>query len=122
MTQLSMKELFSNLKSDRIIYQIAQIILAVNLLGVLIIILFFGKLPPFTPLFNQMPWGEQRIAPTIFIFLPSVLSLIIFAANIFFASYLYRKNPLIARLFSITSFLVSVLVLIFIIRTIHTVI
>ncbi|HZQ30056.1 MAG TPA: hypothetical protein VFA93_03185 [Patescibacteria group bacterium] len=117
-----MKELFSNLKSDRIIYQIAQIILAVNLLGVLIIILFFGKLPPFTPLFNQMPWGEQRIAPTIFIFLPSVLSLIIFAANIFFASYLYRKNPLIARLFSITSFLVSVLVLIFIIRTIHTVI
>lgn len=113
-----MKEILNNLKSDRILYQIAQLTLATIILSLLLVILFFGKLPPFAPLFNQMPWGEQRIAPTIFIFLLPLLSFLIFALNIFLASYLYKKNPLISRLFSVTSFLISILVLIYLIRTI----
>ena|SRR5260221_2168451 len=117
-----MKELFNTLSKDKFIYRNSIFSLAIIISNFLYIILYYGKLPPFTPLFNQMPWGQQRIAPTIFIFMMPILALTIFFSNLLLSFFLYKRNPLISRLFSTTSLLISILTLIFIIKTIHTVI
>ncbi len=57
--------------------------------GILIIIelfspLFFYRfLPPFIPIFNQMPWGQERLGKTITIFVPVLVALLISIINLF---------------------------------------
>ncbi len=78
----------------------------------------YTKLPPLLPVFNQLPWGEQRLTITPGIFIPAVVVLIIFLINLILSAYSYERSPLLARLFAVTSFLTSLLILLFVIRTI----
>lgn len=116
-----MNAFFEDLKEDKLLERGFLLNFFVILICFFYILLYFGNLPPFIPLFNQMPWGDQRIVKTVWIFMMPILAFLIFAINLTLSSISYKKNPLISRLFSITSFLVSVLILIFIIRTVHTV-
>ncbi len=116
-----MNEFFKSLKEDKLVKRGSFLNSFVIILSFFYIILYFGHLPPFIPLFNQLPWGEQRITQTIWIFMMPVLALLIFSVNLIVASLFYKKNPLIARLFSVTSFMISVLIFLFIVRTIQTV-
>lgn len=115
-----MKEFFRNLKEDKLLIRGSVINLSLIVLSLGYIFLYYAKLPPFIPLFNQMPWGIDRITRTAWIFILPGISLLIFYINLFFSSFFYKKNPLIARLFSATSFFISVLTFLFIVRTIHT--
>lgn len=116
-----MNAFFKDLREDKLLGQGFVFNFIIILISLLYIFLYFRNLPPFIPIFNQMPWGEQRIAKTIWIFILPFLSFLILIINLTLSSMFYKKNPLIARLFSITSFLVSVLTFLFIVRTIHTV-
>lgn len=78
----------------------------------------YQNLPPFIPLYNQMPWGQARLGSQPFIFLPLFITLCIFIINALFASVVYIKVPLLARLFAITTLLFSFMAILFIIRTI----
>lgn len=120
MAHTFMKELFKDLKEDKFLKQNTILNILIILLSFIYVVLYFGNLPPFIPLFNQMPWGEQRIVSSVWIFLPPFLSLLIFGVNLFSSALIYKKNPLIPRLFSITSSLISILIFLFIFRTIHT--
>lgn len=82
----------------------------------------YQKLPPVIPIFNQLPWGEQRLGDKLQIFLPIIIAISINILNIFIASFNYKNIPLISRMFSVTSFLICLLMLIFIIRTVKIVI
>ncbi len=88
------------------------------LITLFFILMTLTKLPPFVPIFNQLPWGEDRIGTKIQIFLPMVITAIIFIINFVLASLIYKKMPLPARILCITSLLTSFFVLIFSIRTI----
>lgn len=77
----------------------------------------FGNLPPFLPLFNQMPWGQARLVTKIQIFLPLVLVFFIIVSNAFFSLYVYKKMPLISRFLTATSFIIAFLALLLIART-----
>jgi len=116
-----MNGFFKEIKEDKILFRGSILSVTIILVSLLFIILYYGSLPPLIPLFNQMPWGEDRISNSIFIFLIPTITLLIFVTNLIFAKLIYKKIPLISRLFSMTSFLISVLSLLFIIRTISTI-
>lgn len=115
-----MKEFFKDITQDKILKRGSILSVSIIVLSLIYIIIYYNSLPPFIPLFNQMPWGEERITKTIWIFLLPFIGFCIFAANLFYSRYIYRKTPLLARLSIMTSFLIAVLILIFIIRTISS--
>lgn len=114
-----MKEYFKILKQDKLLKRLFIASFVLLLITVLYIFLNFRDLPPLLPVFNQLPWGEKRLSPTPGIFIPSIVVFVIFIFNIIASSLSYSKSPLIARMFAVTSFLISLLTLLFIVRTIE---
>lgn len=113
-----MKEFFKDIKNDKAIIP-AFFINGVLIIASIIFIFFsYGNLPPFVPIFNQLPWGEQRLGPTITIFIPVLVALLILIINIFTSALIYKKTPLVARMLATTSLLASILIFLFIIKTV----
>ncbi len=111
-----MKKIIKTLFSDKII-RLDLVVSTILLFGTLLfIIISYRKLPPFLPLFNQMPWGDQRLGQRIEVFIPLLLATTIFIANTIFSYYLYQKMPLVSRMLSITSFIISLFTAIFLLR------
>lgn len=116
-----MKKYFKEIFADRQFERITFLTVIVIILGLLFILLRFTSLPPFIPIFNQLPWGDQRIIGKTGIFIPLILSFAIFIINLVSSAFIYKRNPLSARLFAVTSFLIALMTLLFIIRTIQIV-
>lgn len=110
---------FSQIKYDKLIFRGFIINFLMIVITTLYILVSFRNLPPFLPLFNQMPWGEERIAQTAWIFVIPLISLLIFIFNLIYSEVTYSKTPLVPRMLVITSFLVSILALLFVVRTIQ---
>ena len=113
-----MKEFFNNIFSDKIMGASFLGSLFFIALSFLVILFSYHKLPPFIPIFNQLPWGTQRIGTTITIFIPVSISLLISITNLIFSISLYKKTPLMSRILSVTSLILSILVFLFIIKII----
>lgn len=113
-----MKTLINRLKSDKILLRGFLISFLLTLITVIYIAINYSSLPPFIPIFNQLPWGDQRFTQTPGIFIPTIIFLLIFCLNFIIATAVYLKNPLIARVVAATTLLASVMHFIFIIRTI----
>lgn len=96
--------------------------------GVLIILsllysgLMYNSLPPVLPLYNQMPWGEDRLGIKLELFILPSLAFFILLINSLLAYFFYERMPLVSRALAITCFLVSLIISIFIFRTIQLVI
>lgn len=114
--RISMKNFFDGIIADRITR--TATILSVLLIFITLIytLLIYAGLPPYIPIFNQLGWGDPRLGENYLIFLPILLSLGVVILNIFLASLAYTAMPLISRIITITSLLVSALTLIFVIR------
>lgn len=112
-----MKEFINNIKADKWTYRGFNISLFLTFLTVVYILINYSKLPPFIPIFNQLPWGIQRLTITPGIFIPIAVFGIIFIVNLIFTSVVYPKNPLLARIVAATTFLVAILNFLFIFRT-----
>lgn len=80
------------------------------------ILFFYRSLPPFIPIFNQLQWGEPRLAEKIMIFLPTIITVVLAVVNLFLSSILYKKMPLVSRMLCITSLLLSLINLTFTFR------
>lgn len=117
-----MNALFKNLQQDKIIFFSSLITVSLIVLNVLMIALFYKNLPPYIPLYNQMPWGEARIGAKIEIFIIPGLILIITIVNFLFSKNYYQKIPLISRLLAVTSFLISFLGFVLVLRIIKIII
>jgi hypothetical protein len=92
--------------------------IALFLIQLAYLIFSLPKLPPLLPVFNQLPWGVERLGTTYSIFLPLVVALICSVTNLILASITYSSMPLIARIMGFSSFLVMLLCFIFTLRTI----
>lgn len=117
-----MKELFEKVNTDRIIKLSTYFSLGFILLHLIFILFLYNFLPPFLPLYNQMPWGEERIGTKIEIFIPLIITSSLFPINFLVSMWLYEKMPLVSRILNITSVLICVLSFIFIMRTIQLII
>lgn len=113
-----MKEFFKDIKSDKAIIP-AFFINSLFIIASIIYILFsYGNLPPFIPIFNQLPWGEERLGSTFTIFIPVLVALLIFIINILTSAFIYKKTPLVARMLAAVSLLTSTIAFLFIIKTV----
>jgi len=113
-----MKNFINNIKADKLTFRGFIISFLLTLLTVFFIILNYEHLPPFVPVFNQLPWGNQRLIATPGIFIPVVIFAFVFIFNIIFTSVVYSKNPLIARIVAAVTLLISIMNFLFIVRTI----
>ena len=116
-----MREFFKNIKNDKLTFRVFIFTFILILIPIPFILFSYKSLPPFIPVFNQLQWGQPRLAPTLGVFLPSVISFIIFISNLGLSSYLYEKTPLVSRMLSVISFLIALLSLLFVFRTIQIV-
>lgn len=116
-----MKKVFESIKKDKIISRGFTLSLVLIVIGFVYAVLNYRFLPPYLPLFNQLPWGEQRIVQTPGIFIPIAVSLFIFLFNIVFSSLIYKNSPLLSRITAATTLVITILTLLFIIRTIQIV-
>ena len=113
-----MKEFFKDIVRDKTMTS-AFFINTFFIIATVVYVLFsYGKLPPFIPIFNQLPWGEERLGTTLTIFIPVGVSLLIFAINIFISTSTYKKNPLLSRMLAAISLLTGILTFLFVARTI----
>jgi hypothetical protein len=117
-----MRNVINTIVADRITRVATIVSWGVVILAVGYIAVIFPNLPPYLPLFNQMGWGDPRLAARVFIILPPLLTLGIIFFNTLIGAMLYAAMPLISRMLSITGLLVSALMLIFIIRVTQLVI
>ncbi|HZJ18641.1 MAG TPA: hypothetical protein VFD45_03430 [Patescibacteria group bacterium] len=116
-----MNGLFKNTFNDRTTKRGFFFCIIIIVLSIIYVAFYYRFLPPLIPLFNQLPWGEQRLSKTIGIFIPPLIAFIIFLINLILASRFYAKAPLLSRMLAITSFLISILTFLFIIRTVQAV-
>jgi hypothetical protein len=114
-----MKEIFKHVKEDKIIRWGLSLVVLLLIIELLCIFLFYFSLPPVIPLFNQMPWGESRLGAKPAIFLPVAIPLAFLMLNFSLITRLYEKIPLISRMLSITTLLITVLSCIFVVRTLY---
>lgn len=113
-----MKDFFKNIKSDKIT-NIGFSITVVFITAIFVFILFFyGRLPPFVPVFNQLPWGEERLGTPIAIFIPILTAFLIFILNLITSALIYKRIPLVSRMLAGTSLLISALTFLFVVKTI----
>jgi len=117
-----MKEFINKINSDKVIKLSSYISLGLLLAHIIYIAFYYITLPPFIPLYNQMPWGEDRIGVKVEIFIPFVISISFFILNLILSVWNYEKMPLLSRILSITGLLVCILSLIFVFRTISLII
>lgn len=116
-----MKEHFKFVFADKIIRWGIEAAGALMLLQVIIVAIFYRFLPPYIPLFNQMPWGEERLGLRFEIGLPIIVALFFCIINIFLLRQLYERMPLVSRIISITTLLTAILSGVFIVRTLFLV-
>lgn len=108
--------------NDKIIKSGMTISGSLILLETVLVIFFYFSLPPLLPIFNQLPWGEERLGTKITFFIPPSITLFFFVLNFFMITRIHEKTPLLSRILSITTLLVSILSIIFIVRTLQLII
>jgi len=113
-----MKEFFNDILGDKTITFAFLINIFFIIAAIGYILFSYGKLPPLIPVFNQMPWGKQRLGATFTIFLPVLIAILILIINLFTSNSIYKQIPLISRMFAAVSLLIGILTFLFVIRTI----
>lgn len=93
-----MKEKFRYLFIDNFvkICFIASLLFLIPLVA--LVVFTIQNFPPMIPLFNSMPWGEERLAPSIALYAFPVVLVCIFIGNVVGAALLYKRYTLIARI------------------------
>jgi hypothetical protein len=116
-----MKEFFKETLGDKTIKTIFIVNIVAIVTTLIYILIYYGSLPPLIPIFNQLPWGEQRLGPTVTIFFPILVSILILVINAAFCAIIYKIIPLISRMLAAISLLVGILTFLFIFRIITTI-
>ena len=116
-----MKKFFKLLQKDSVLTWTFWTTVLAIIVSLGVIALFYTNLPPFLPLYNQMPWGYERLGKTEQLFLFPLLAFFISALNLFFGVKLLEKNPLLARFLFITMTVISLFTCIFVTRLIFLV-
>ncbi|MCL5970160.1 MAG: hypothetical protein M1450_01490 [Patescibacteria group bacterium] len=108
---------FKKFFSDNLIFWGFLVTIFFIFLSIIFILFTYNLTPSVIPIFNQMPWGKERLGTRIEFFYPSLLVFSIFISNLFFSKKIYFKMPLISRMLCVTSLLLSLFVFLFTTRT-----
>ena len=114
-----MNGFFKDFKGDKVISGGFVVTFITIFLTFIYILINLQSFPPYIPLFNQLPWGDQRLGTTFTIFIPLGIAILIAILNIVICSFIYKKSQIVSRLLTVASALVAFLSFLFIIRTIQ---
>jgi hypothetical protein len=117
-----MKNFIKNISSDKLALRGFFISLLLLLITVFYIVFSYPKLPPFIPIFNQLPWGNERLTSTLGVFISTIIFSFVFLFNIIFTSIVYNKNPLVARIVAAVTLILALMNFLFIVKIIAQVI
>lgn len=117
-----MKKYFKKITQDRLVLRLYILSFMFLILTLVLILINYMKLPPVLPIFNQLPWGKERLAITPGIFIPLLIVVFYFILNLFLSALSYEKYPILARVFAVTTSLITLLTLLFVIRTISLIV
>jgi hypothetical protein len=112
-----MKELLEDLRADSLIWRGTIITIGTLLISIVYTAFMYHLLPPIIPLFNQLPWGEERLAEKVGIILPVGFTICAVIVNNVLATTLQKTLPLVGRLLVITSIILTILLMIFLLKT-----
>ncbi len=107
---------FKQIKADRILSISTIATLFFTFVNIVSVITLYQQLPHVLPLFNQMPWGEERLGTKEQLFIPIVFAVGIFCLNLFISMHIYKAIPLVARILSVTTMLIAFFVFLFIMQ------
>lgn len=111
-----MKDFLNTIAQDRITKVTTIVSLVILLITLVYVLLVYGALPPYLPLFNQLGWGDPRLGEKYLLFIPIVIALLIMIGNLILSTIVYSSMPLVSRVVTITTLLTSTLSFIFIVR------
>ncbi len=114
-----MNELIKQLSQDKTVWWSTLLSITIIMVSILLVLVYYQSLPPLIPLFNQLPWGADRLSAKINLLLPIALSFIILIGNTTLIKYIYEKMGITTRMLAITTLLIAVLTCIFTIRIIQ---
>ncbi len=117
-----MKGFFKFLSGDKTLLYSFSLNLFLLAASCVWLLLSYRSLPPVVPIFNQLPWGNARLAAKQFVFLPIILAFVVGLINLTMSFYIYKAIPLLQRILYMTALLVSLLVFIFIVKIVQLVI
>lgn len=115
-----MKKFFNALQKDSVLnwsFWTTSIIVAITFISIGV---SYINLPPFIPLYNQLPWGYARLGRTYELFIPPLVVLMLLFLNSFLGLRLAEKSPLLARFLFITIVGIALFTCIFVGRLIFT--
>lgn len=95
----SFRRFLSILLGDRIAGFAMRMSFLLILLLLGIIVAFYWRLPPEIPLFYSRPWGVDQLAPSYFLLVVVSFLIMVFFVNIILASFAFKKEPLLSRIF-----------------------
>jgi hypothetical protein len=117
-----MNEYIKQLLSDKIIWWGTVASGVLFLFSLFYVVIFYHRLPSLVPVYNQLPWGPSRLGQKYELFVPLLVTLAIFLGNLFFSRFLYERMPLVARMINVTTMLINVLTLIFLVHIVQLII
>ncbi len=91
-------------------------------LGLIILGICFYKLPPEVPLYYSRPYGEERLASSLSLWLLPLISLVVQVITMRGAGVLLEKDKLLAQILVFGGALVSMMMLISLVKIIWLVI
>lgn len=114
-----MNGLIEQLSIDKTIWWSTLLSVFFLTVALLLVLIFYQNLPPFIPLFNQLPWGIDRLSPKTNLLFPIILTFVLLLCNTTLTKYIYERMVITSRMLAITSLLASLLTLIFTARIIQ---
>lgn len=108
-----MKKIINNLKGDEFVFSMFVISFVFIILAIVFIAINIKNLPYFMPVFNQMPWGYQRLGTKQEFFIPTAATFLIFLLNTKIGYSLKKNNLLLFRFSFLTTAIVSFLNILF---------
>lgn len=104
------------LTTDKIVWYGMLASCGLLLLSIIYLLIFYRMLPPLMPIYNQLPWGEARLGGKLELFIPIGVTLLIIGTNLGISRFIYDRLPLLVRMLLMTSLLLSILTVYFIVR------
>lgn len=113
-----MKEFFKDIRQDKTARFGFLSSLVLSLIAFFYILITYKNLPLYIPIFNQLPWGDQRLGTTLTIFIPIFIGWLIILFNLFTSALIYQRMPLVSRMLATTALIVMLLTFLFVVKTV----
>lgn len=100
---------YKTLVHDQLVVVAAITTVFIIIIGLMTLILFFDKLPSQVPLYYSLPWGKDRLAPAVYLFMLPASAFSIFVVNSIIMFWFSQNEPLISKILAISSVLAAFL-------------